>query len=184
MTKSIDWNSIATVNFDEQRRKKLGIKTGKEAFAKAYENLAKAEEMLARRKEVEPLLKNFLLDHMLNRKPIRVLQAIRNPTEVVSGGLNKSQTDDDDGFYNTSPSMSQEASANVSFVEAMETIPAGIDLIFKGLDKQMGQWLFKGSNGKEYAIYDKPMVLFQKQAIENPGFYGLLFQTNLVNLLD
>lgn len=179
--KTLDWNAVADVNFDDKRRKATGSITGRELFKKAFDNMQKAQEAIARRQEVEPLLKNFLIDHMVNRKPIQVMHPITNPTEAIPG-LAKSE--DDDGFYNTSPSMSSaERSANARFEETMETIPRGIELVYKSWDKQLGQWLFKGSNGKEYAIYDKSVIIYKGSAIENPGFYGLLFSTNLVDLL-
>jgi hypothetical protein len=65
----------------------------------------------------------------------------------------------------------------------METVPAGIDLIFKSWDKQLGQWIFKGSNGQEYAIYEKSMVGFQGQVIQNPGLFGLLYNTDIIKIV-
>lgn len=181
--KQLNWGAIANVNFDDKRRKTLGIKTGREAFQKAHEDLAKAEAALARRKEVEPMLKSALLDKMVNRQPITVLQPINNPTESIPGLEKSGSDDDDDGFYNTSPSMSAERTVNARFEETMQVIPRGTELVYKAWDKQMGQWIFKGNNGKEYAIYDKSVIIFKGQSIENPGFYGLLFSTNLVDLL-
>lgn len=180
-TKRVDWGSIASVNFDDKRRKATGSKTWKEVIGKAVEDMEKAKDAVTKRQEIEPLLKNFLLDHMVNRKPIKVLAPISNPTEGLPG---QNLDDDDDGFYNTSPSSSLEKSANARFEEMMETIPVGTELTYKSWDKTMGQWLFKGSNGKDYAIYDKNVILYKGNAIENPGFYGLLFSTSLVNMLD
>lgn len=180
--KQLDWGAIANVNFDDKRRKTLGIQTGREAFAKAYENMAKAEAAMSKRAESEPILKAGLIEKMVNRQPILVMQPINNPTEAIPG-LEKSNSEDDDGFYNTSPSMSAERTANAKFEEVMEVIPRGTELVYKSWDKQMGQWIFKGSNGKEYAIYDKSVIIYKGSAIENPGFYGLLFSTNLVDLL-
>ena len=176
-----DWSKIAKPNFDDERRKKHGLKTGKQLFQESYQKLEKAEEAKARREAVEPLLKSQLIDHMVNRKPIQVLSPITNPTETINGLVDASE-DEDDGFYAMNKSAA--TNANVSFVEVMETIPAGTQLIYKSWDKQLGQWIFKGSNGKEYAIYDQPLVMFQGSMIENPGFFGLLHQTNLKLLIS
>jgi len=171
--KTLDWNAVATVNFDAQRRKATGMKTGKELFAKAVDNMKKAEQMQAWRQENDPILKSVLVQFMASRTPIKVLSPIQNPTETL-GGLTKSE--EDDGFY-AKPTNSSAAPAQ--FVEVMETIPAGIDLVYKAWDTQLGQWLFKGSNGQEYAIYDKSVIMFDGSSMENPGLLGLLYNTNI-----
>jgi hypothetical protein len=180
MTKKLDWNAIASVNFDDKRRKSAGILTGKEAFAKAYDKLAKAEEALAHRQQVEPILRKALFEHMVTRRPITVVNPIHNPTETL-GGLAKGE--EDDGFYYNSASRSAEAAASAKFEEVMETIPPGTELIFKSWDKAMGQYIFKGSNGQEYAIFEKSVIIFKGSSMENPGLYGLLFNTDLVSIL-
>lgn len=188
MAKELNWGAIATVNFDDQRRAKHGQMTSKELFAKSYETLQKSQDALARRKEIEPYLRNALLQHMVARTPITVLQPIKNPTETL-GGVAKSngKEEEDDGFYYNGgkPSVASDGPINLgTFQEVMEVIPSGIDLVFKSWDKNLGQLLFKGSNGAEYAIYEKSNILFQGQSMENPGLYGLLFQTSIINCLD
>lgn len=176
--KKLVWDEIANVAFDDKRRKAHGTMTGKELFAKAHETLRKAEEHKSRRAEIEPILRQNLLKHMVSRLPITVMVPIQNPTESI-GGVSKSE--DDDGFYGnrrTGPSK------EVSFEEVMETIPVGVELIFKAWDKQLSQWIFKGSNGQEYAIYDKNVIMFKGGAIENPGLYGLLFNSSIADVLN
>lgn len=180
MTKNLDWSAVANVNFDEKRRKATGMLTGKELFAKAHERMRKAEEAVARRAEIEPVLRENLFKHMVNRLPITVQQPINNPTETL-GGLNKSE--EDDGFYHSSPSKSAESAASVKFEETLETIPQGTVLVFKSWDKQLGQYIFKSTKGHEYAIYDKSVIIYKGSSIENPGLFGLLFNTDLVSIL-
>lgn len=180
MTKKLDWGAIATVNFDEKRRKATGTLTGKELFAKAHDNLRKAEQALVRRQEAEPILRKALFHHMVSRLPITVCQPINNPTETL-GGLSKAE--EDDGFYYNSATRSAEAAASAKFEEVMETIPVGTTLLFKCWDKAMGQYIFKGSNGQEYAIFEKSVIIFKGSSMENPGLYGLLFNTDLVAIL-
>jgi hypothetical protein len=181
MTKKLDWSSVASVNFDDNRRKNTKMMTGKELFAKALEKEEKIRKAFEMRKEVEPLLRDALLKAMTSRTPIKVLSAISNPTEAL-GGLVKSE-DDDDGFYNSNPAQKVESQANARFEEVMETIPSGTELIYKSWDKQLGQWIFKSVNGREYAIYDKSVILYKGNPIENPGLYGLLFNTDLIDTL-
>lgn len=172
-----DWKQIANVNFDDQRRAKLGLKTGRQMFEESYQQMAKAEKASQERAQIEPLIKAQLLNAMVNRHPIQVVYPIKNPTETIGGA---SEEDDDDGFYSINKS---ETSSSATFVETIETIPAGTQLLYKAWDKQMGQWIFTGSNKREYAIYDKPLIMFQNKMIENPGFFGLLHNTNLKNLI-
>lgn len=183
MSKILDWSTIAQVNFDEKRRKSTGITTMRQSFQKAHAQLEKTQQLQARRKELEPILKSKLINYMVSREPIKVLFPIQNPTESL-GGLTKA--DEEDGFYaNTSASAAAGGkTASSSFEEVMEVIPAGIELVYKSMDKTLGQFLFKGSNGVEYAIYDKNVILFKGSAMENPGLFGLLFHTNLVDSLE
>lgn len=176
MSKILDWDSISDTNFDEKRRKNNGqFSSFKEAMAKSYEKMEASQAQADLMKAQEPGLRQALLEAMVNRSPIRVLAPIQNPTESLNG-LQKSE--EDDGFYNAIPSSSQSESIG-SFQEIMEIIPAGTTLIFKSLDKQLGQFVFKSSNGQEYSIYDKNVILFQGQQIQNPGLYGLLYNTDL-----
>lgn len=186
MSKILDWNEIATVNFDDRRRKAQKTLTGREMFAKAYENLQKSEEALARRQVVEPLLRNALLAAMVSRVPITVTQPINNPTESLGGIQKGGFDDDDDGFYNSTPNHEANAiaQANVKFEEVMEMIPPGTQLMFKSRDPQLGQLVFRGSNGREYSIYEHSQIMFKGSQIENPGLYGLLFATNLIDQID
>lgn len=182
MSKKLDWGAIANVNFDDKRRKAAGLMTGKELFAKAYSDMEKAQAAVQHRQQVEPILKSELLNRIINKTPITVRQPIKNPTETL-GGLNKSE-EDDDGFYHGSAKNSQEGVMNAKFEEVMETIPSGTTLIFKSWDKQLGQFIFKSDKGAEYAIYDKSVIIFKGSSIENPGLYGLLFNTDLVSILE
>lgn len=182
MGKQIDWNSTAKVNFDDNRRKAQGLLTGKELFAKAHERLQQAEEALAQRRATEPLLRKALFDRMVTKEPIRVLVPIKNPTETI-GGITKSQDEEDDGFYMAAPKVQNEMTAGGKFEEVMETIPAGTELTFKTWDKQLDQFIFKSATGQEYSIYTKNVIIFKESQIENPGLFGLLFNTDLISAL-
>lgn len=181
--KVLDWSAIAEVNFDDRRRAKHGQKTYRQLTQESlvkHEAQIQAEEL---RKSQEPLLKNELVVRMVNRQPIKVLAPFHNPTETL-GGIAKGGDDEDDFYYSGGRSASENATANATFQEVMETVPAGIELIFKSWDKQLGQWIFKGSNGREYAIYEKPQVAFQNQVIHNPGLIGLLYNTDIIKIVE
>lgn len=123
------------------------------------EEIKKSQEAF---KAIEPMLKEMLLDHMVNRKTIRVLAPIKYYTEK----MNKSDT-------------------GASFSNDLDVIPAGTELVFQRLDKTMGQWIFKSTTSeKEYEIYDTPTVTlpggpYGQYTVANPGFYGLLTATSI-----
>lgn len=174
--KVLDWGSIANTAFDDKRRKATGSLTGKELFAKAYAKIAQQEEAASNAKAKEPLLKQELLKALLTKSAFRVIAPFANPTEALGGIVEGSE--EDDGFYMTKSKTDEaQRTSGASFQEVMETIPT-CELTFKSWDKQLGQFIFKASNGKEYAIYDKPRVLYQGNWITNPGYYGLLYNTN------
>lgn len=169
------WGKIAKLDFDDRRRRNNGQTTGKELFSKAVKQMESAEQIKEWREEIEPLMKSHLLDHMVNKKPIKVLTPIKNPTEGIAG----QKDEDDDGFY-----ASKSSTSVGSFEEFMETIPSGSELIYKSWNKSLGQWIFQDTDsGREYAIYEQPKVMFQGRQIENPGFFGLLHNTNIRELI-
>lgn len=176
--KVLDWSKTADVNFDDKRRKAQGLLTCKELFQKAYKQLQEQEQTEALIKAKEPILKERLLAAMLTKTPITVTKSFNNPTETI-GGLSKSE--DDDGFYQ---SASSKQSENAQFKITMETVPAGEELVFKSWLKTLGQFIFKGKSGREYAIYEKSDIIYNDRVIKNPGLFGLLFNTNLNENLE
>lgn len=180
MSKTLDWSRTYKGNFDDRVRKAHGQTTYKQFCADQRVALAAHQEAQILRKSQEPILKQLLLDCMVNRKPIQVLTPITHFVE--STGITKSNQDDEfPDFYNST--SSQHSTPTFRIVE--EIIPAGTELIFKSIDKTLGQWIFKGSNEETYAIYSTPVISLEanKPAQENPGFYGLLWNTHLKNQL-
>ncbi|RLG44956.1 MAG: hypothetical protein DRN81_03220 [Thermoproteota archaeon] len=158
---TINWNKIAKVNFDDDRRAKHGQTTGRQLFEKIHDDLAKAKQAHAQRAEVEPFLRKSLLDHMVNRKPITVLVPIQTPSEVLV-----------------------KSDWGAEYQEQMITIPVGTILTYVTLEKSLGQWIFENQKGEEVTIYNTPTITFGKNPMQNPGFYGLLFNTNLINEIE
>lgn len=178
----IDWNKIAKVNFDDNRRKVTGGSTMKEKFQKGREQLQAQENRAEFMKKSLPILKNALLMAITSKTPILLKSSVNNPTETL-GGISKNEEDEFPDFYNSSPSMQNDGS-NAKFEEVMETIPAGTALIFKSFDKTLDQFIFKGSNGQDYAIYTKDKVAFRGQVIENPGLFGIMYHSDLMDSLN
>lgn len=182
MAKELDWDHVFEGNFEDKRRLQ-GFKPFREHLQEAHKREAQAEQDAALTKAMEPHLKAVLLEFCVSKRPILVKAAFANPTEKL-GGLTKSlvegQDDEDDGFYyNGGKQAENPTSFNASFQEVMETIPAGTELIFKSYDKHLDKMVFRAKTGAEVEIYTKPLVLFQGNQIKNPGYYGLLYQTNV-----
>lgn len=175
----INWKEIAQMGFDDKRRQAHGMTTGKELFRKAFEQMQEDSLKKAQLENLEAQVKSKLLQAMISRTPFKVLKSFHNATETLNGLTKSNDDDDDDGFYSNVGSSS--STENSKFQETMEVIPAGITLTFKNLEKSLGTLVFKGSDGFEYVIYKDPSIMFKGSQIKNPGYYGLLFNTDLNN---
>ena len=179
--KELDWGTVAdpVTGPAKVRLRDGGYVSFRDLVQKSMAKQEAAAEHQALMKAEEPLRKSKLLERMVNRQPIKVMGPIKNPTESI-GGIQMDE--EDDGFYaNVRKSGDpSERTANSSFVEVMEVIPAGTELTFHHLNKTLNQWIFKSQKGKEYAIYTSPVVVFQGKQIQNPGFWGLLYSTDLI----
>lgn len=179
--KELDWSSIAdpVTGPAKVRLRDGGYLSFRDMIQQNVAKQEAAKQQMEIMKAEEPMRKSQLLTRMVNRESIRVTAGFQNPTESL-GGI---QTDEeDDGFYSNTRKSGDgsERTANSSFQEVMEYIPNGVELTFKNLNKTLNQWVFKGSNGKEYAIYTSPTVIFQGRTIPNPGFWGLLYKTDIL----
>lgn len=174
--KVIDWGSMAPPE-NPNTLQKGWLERG---MTQAYQAMAKQQEALAQRKQTEPLLRQALMKAMVTRQPLKVVASFQNPTETL-GGIKDDE--EDDGFYANQSIRKAENAANVTFQIVLETIPAGIELTFKSLNKTLRQFVFQGSNRKEYSIYQDSVLDLFGQATENPGLYGILYCTDLVENL-
>ena len=154
MSKVLDWNAMYKGSLRGSRGKYGSYRELMEKKAAQVEEFKKAAE---HQQMIEPHLKKGLLDYMVNRKPIKVLAPIQYYTE----------------------SFMQK-----SFETTLKTVPVGTELVFSHIDKTMGQWIFKSSTGEEVDIYDTPIVTIpganrSSMQVKNPGFFGLLYNTNI-----
>lgn len=114
-------------------------------------------------KALEPQLKQRLFDRMMSQEPIKVLR----PFRIISERLQKG------GGGSTG-----------RFEQGAELIPMGVELVFEMRDKSVNQFIFKsfkkGQEGPEYGIYESPVIVnFRNEATPNPGYYGLLMNTDV-----
>lgn len=139
----------------------------KESFAKAYADMEKNDKQLEQIHNILPILKKSLMDHMVNRKPIKVTRGFN----VVMDEILKSN----DG--------------RAKFTQRGVPVEAGDELVFKHLDTTMNQFIFKSNvTGKEYEIYATPKIAIGDGAHQtqedNPGYYGLLLNTSIYDNLS
>jgi hypothetical protein len=159
MSKNINWGA----QYKQPMRGKLGGKyaSRKEQLQKSYAQVEELQKKAETFKKMEPLLKQSLLDHMVNRKPIRVIQPLAYFTEE----LIKSE--------NSTTSLG-------TFSVVKKVVNPGTELVFVKSDENLGQWLFKASTGEEVEIYSTPTIsLSPDHVVQNPGFWGLLTNTHL-----
>lgn len=149
----------------------------KEQVTQSYQKLLKAQEETKAFEKLQPELRKSLLQHMVTRTPIEVLQPMAYWTEE----LNKGGDDEiDRAYYNRGSSEN----ADVSFQITKRPILPGTTLTFSHIDSQLGQWIFKSSTGPDIEIYDTPTIQIpghggQPMVVQNDGFWGLLTSTNI-----
>jgi len=165
MTKKIDWANMykAPGKYNPDGTERLTMKA---KFAKSYAQQDQIEAQQERVNNMMPLLKKSLLDHLVNRKPIKVVRAFNIVVDAIAKGNGGSK-----------------------FHQTREVIPAGEELIFDHLDNMMGQMIFKSAKtGKEYEIYTAETIAMGEGAYQtgekNPGYYGLLLQTSIYENLN
>lgn len=149
MSKTVDWNQMY----------KSPVKRGesfRDKYAEAVSREQGQSEAQRNWKALEEEVRKSLLDHMVNRKPIRVIR----PFKIITDRL-------------------QKADLRSKFVEAYEEIMPGTELTFVTRNRTFGQWIFKSADGQEYEIYDRPTLVMNDRMVPNTGFWGLLTCTHL-----
>lgn len=146
MSKKVDWSQTYTPKVGNITRGNSRNTSGsmKESFKKSYEQLheqQKAEEML---KKAFPIMKNILLQRMMEKRTLTVMRPLPYTTEVLGG------EEDDDGFYNN---VSKSENANAAFKSVTKMLQPGTELTFVQLEKSMNQLWFRTQDGQEVGIY-------------------------------
>lgn len=175
MSKQVNWEAVYKGTLRGLRTPKGSAYTSrKEQVQQAYQKMQQVEQERARFAEIEPLLRKSLFEHMIGRKPITIMRPLMYLTE----GLAKSQDMDeiDRKFYN----RPQNDDRIPQFEIIQKSIPSGTKLTFVRVNSQLGQWIFKSSQGEEIEIYDTPTIMLDRgRVVGNPGFWGLLLNTNI-----
>jgi hypothetical protein len=176
VSKKIDWESM----YKSPMRGKTtaqgaGYTSRKDQVAKSYQKLEQMEKAQKQFARIEPYLRKSLFESLVNKDPITVIQPMYYWTET----LNKSEDEIDRLYYNKPSDGS-----NAQFQIKKSEIPKGTVLTFSHVDTQMGQWIFKSSNGPDIEIYSTPMIQLpgpggQPVQVRNDGFWGLMTSTSI-----
>lgn len=163
---SIDWSKTYKGAMRGSRGKFGSYAEMLSAANERQEEIKKSQEAF---RKIEPLLKKSLMNHMVNRLPIRVTGQFEYFTESLA----KSESG---------------VPSNQGFQIVKAIIPIGTELTFSHIDKTMGQWIFKSQTGQEFEIYDSPSVQLPggpagSTVQINPGYYGLLTRTHIYQAL-
>lgn len=124
----------------------------KDQLAKAYQVEAEQEKaQMYLRKAMAPMLE-LLKIRLTNKTPLIVMRPIQYQTSKLSNEVKKSsQVSDEvnDSFYNSKKEPTQES---VNFVDVVETIYPGTQLIFKSLDAGLQEFKFEDPMGNSYNL--------------------------------
>lgn len=97
-----------------------------------------------------PAMLTLLEIRFTNRNPLTVMRPLRYQTSVLKSEM---EDDLDKSFYNTDKNVAQ---GNDKFIDTVKTINPGTQLMLKGLDPNLREFIFQDGMGKEHAIsYDE-----------------------------
>lgn len=120
------------------------------SYGSFREFMSKSEAIQAEQEAAQNFLKKAypvmsgLLEHRLSTgEPLIVMRPLRYQTAELQG-----QNEQDDNFYNTRKSEGQH-----KFVDVVKTINPGTQLILKGIDTVLQEFLFEDAVGNEHALH-------------------------------
>ena len=131
-------------------------RTMREAVKKSEDLRREQEAAMEYLQKALPAMTELLRMRMSGGTPLIVMRPLQYRTSV----LNKSE--EDDGFY-ANPQPQQ-----VGFVDRIKTIMPGTQLLFKGMDSVLREFIFEDALGEEHAINfdDKNILMTQTDVFE------------------
>lgn len=133
----------------------------RDRFANAAQEQAQVDASETLMKSHAPFLMTYLNQVLSKGLPIKVLRPLSYETCKLDNDL-------DDGFY-----YKRDQGAASRFVDVVETIPVGTELMFKAVDSGIQEILFTDRNNKEYAIpfTDKQKLVTKTNVFEDAQQY-------------
>lgn len=126
---------------------KVTAKRAAGTYGSFQELMQKATALRAEQESVEQYFQKAfptmlaLLEHrMMKGEALVVMRPLRYQTSELPG------EEEDDGFYNV------QKSSNPKFVDVFKVITPGTQLILKGVDSVLREFLFVDAQGKDYAL--------------------------------
>jgi hypothetical protein len=116
----------------------------KELVAKQADLRKEQEEAEAYLHKAFPYMLQLLEHRLANGHPLTVMRPFRYQTSELAS----KQNEEDDGFYNTRKSES----FNDKFVDVVKVINPGTQLVLKGIDPTLQEFIFKDALEKEYVM--------------------------------
>jgi len=138
---------------------------------KLQDEQEKAREYLNKAK---PAMSKLLEIRMTNGEPLTVMRPFRYQTTVMRSELLKGSEDaaSDAAFYGgaaNDPNNEFTKAKNATFVEVTKTINPGMQIILKGIDPNLREFIFQDALGEEHAIpYDsRDALMMQTNVFED-----------------
>lgn len=141
--KKVVWTPPSSIHNPKKQAGQYG--SFKELVQKANRVREEQEQAQAYLHKAMPAMLKLLEMRLQKGEALRVMRPIRYQTSKLQSELQKSEYDD--GFYNN-----PNRSANDKFVDVVETVLPGTQLVLKALDPNLREFIFQDGGGKEYAI--------------------------------
>ncbi len=138
---------------------KGGYRNFHDMFKKAVDRDNEQREADEYLKKAMPAMVALLEYKLSKSEPLIVMRPLVYQTSAV-------QSEEDDGFYNTSKSQNEKDIGK--FIDVMRTISPGTQLMLKSLDTGLEEFVFIDGRGKEHAISysDRDKLLTQTDIFE------------------
>lgn len=107
-----------------------------------------------------PAMLKLLEIRFTNGEPLTVMRPLRYMTSCLKSEM---EDDLDKSFYNTDKNVAQ---GNDKFIDVVKTVNPGTQLMLKGLDPNLREFIFRDGMGKEHAVsYDDRNALLTQTDI-------------------
>lgn len=147
MTKKIDWDGMKTFHGSRPLpgAAQPKYRTGREWMEKAQSEMAEEKQRQEYMAKAYPAAEALLKCRMEDRTPITVVRPFRYEASELVHNYDQ-QWDDSKGEW-----VNGEV-RNSSFQNVAKSIPVGTQLVIKGLDHNLQEFIFVNQNGEEVVI--------------------------------
>lgn len=144
MSKKVLWPDS---NIHSPLKKAGGYNSFKEFLAKGAALRAEQQQAIDYLQKAMPAMVKLLELKILNNEPLTVMRPLRYQTSELTKSKKRDAVDD--AFYNTAK---QEDHTPGKYVDVINTINPGTQLMFKGLDNNLREFIFEDGLEQEHTI--------------------------------